>query len=1321
MARCWTCILLILVVGVGLLTAQVERVLPRKGSSSLEGTEFLVGFMQNERLEFGVDPRLQIFISSQYDAIVTIEYPLFGPQIRRVAANTVFVEDVSAYHVVNASEVPTQKGIFIRSNVPIVVYTLNTLAASTDSYTAIPIKHLGMDYLTVNRPNDRYPFNPRSDDPLDTMIRSSEFMIIAPNDYTNVEITPSYRTERGSLAGEPIVTTLYRGQCFLVRSAQSRIGIGDLTGSRIKSNLPVAVLSGHVRASVPTDSARSKDHLVEMLPPIPKWGKTYATTPFAIVYGGDVIRLMAGSDDTNIEIETPTGPFTRYLAKVGDWVDINMTEPAFYKSTKPFLVTQFMPSRRSGGSSDYDPAMVVVPPIEQYVDGALMQFPLLERQEQLGAFQNFYHFINVVAEDIAVPSLRVNDRLVRDIAPRILTQSIPGTNLKWAQVQLQPGSYTVTADSGLFSGVMYGSTNADSYANLIAVSYDPIPQDDRTPPVYALTIDCGEINGTVTDQGRDTARLYEVTVQTQRTFNYRWTIDGPTDSVGTRTITASVRDLWQDAQIVIHSYDHKGNGKEWLYRYDAPDIIIPTQIQIDARSRGTNCERVVIVNQDSTPVVIRSVSLSGDQRLSLDRSIVVDTTVSSKDSLVLLVCVTATTNTDPAVGTVTVDLGCGRIKTIVVRSASSAMAVTRDHDFGPVRVGDTVCTDIPVINTGSLPVIVTQWVADTSVGRFLPELPTMPDTLLPGDTLWVKVCFTPDSLRSYQRRDSIFTDPDLGLYTTWTGRGIAPDVPDVIIDWGRRRVGTSHDTIYTLRNDGEASCLINVGTPVEASFTSTSFGGEVLLGGLELDDLDLRFTPDREGPFSDTILASVDWRYHPVVRIILRGEGTLPKIAVQDLDMGDVVIGTRRDSTVDLLFVSGTEEPTIFNNRITGPDDAAFVLPTTLLNTGRMLAPSQIGGVVSFTPDRLGPFRMAVILEHDAAPGTQRLFDTINIIGRGIPVPVKRLDVSLDLDVYDACEEVSIPLLLRNTGTLPFPIDSILVQFADQMVSVPGLPLILMPGEQQQLMVDVLPTRTTIGPVVGTIYHADTVAATFRDQLDVRTPAPTITLQMPGLATPGSVVQLRIVVTGDRSRDTSEPIRIEILAPPDRLQFEEGGVPVVLQDASQGTRSIGATVQRTQGGILLDLSQTVTSQYSVDATIDAIVLWKDMAPTSVSASVVDNFCGDAARTETSFSVDQCADDLRRVRFGALPLVRASVVQQPSGEDLSLRFESTLETSVKIQLFDLSGHGIVLASNFTLQKGISHCKFSCSGRATGFYNLVVTYENGEEVLPVVIVN
>ena len=104
-------------------------------------------------------------------------------------------------------------------------------------------------------------------------------MFIAVEDSTTVTYIPNTNT----LADQPFEIksiVLQAGECYLVQSQQSvLIGSRDLTGSRVTSTKPIVLLSGHVRAGIPNKTSNSKDHLIEMLPPIPKWRKHYISSP----------------------------------------------------------------------------------------------------------------------------------------------------------------------------------------------------------------------------------------------------------------------------------------------------------------------------------------------------------------------------------------------------------------------------------------------------------------------------------------------------------------------------------------------------------------------------------------------------------------------------------------------------------------------------------------------------------------------------------------------------------------------------------------------------------------------------------------------------------------------------------------------------------------------------------------------------------------------------------------------------------------------------------------------------------------------------------
>ncbi len=1312
------------------VVAQVERVLPRKGGgSSLEGTEFLVGFMQNEIQESDTDPRLQIFICSQYDATVNIKFP--GQpftQIRRIAANTVHVETVLPIFEATASEYVQRKSISITSDVPIVVYALSTLATSTDSYTAIPVKHLGTQYLTVNMPADQYRMRNPLIPELDTTKRRAEFMIMAVEDRTDVTITPTVQTEQGRPANVPFQVQLDSGETYLVKAARTLVGYGDLSGSRINADKPIAVLSGHMRTSVPTDVNASKDHLVEMLPPMQTWGMEYVTTPFAMVEEGDVVRLMTADVDTHIEIITEDGLVDQFFTRAGEWRDVRLMKPAYYRSNKPFFVMQFMPSSRpfAGTNPNYDPAMVVVPPLDQYVERALFQFPILDSTPQIGSAQRFYYFINVVAEAKAIPSMRVNQLLVKDIAPEIETQQVPGTDLYWATVPLTPAVYTITADSGLFSGVMYGTSYADSYANLFGVAYEPLPQDDRSPPEYALDVSCGDIDGLVVDVSPDSALLTEVIVQTAQTFNYRWAISNPLDEFGKTQISAWVRDRWQDARFVVHAYDHKGNGREWLFEYDAPAISVPDRIVLEASTGDTICVPVSVVNVDSTARTISSISLWLPGHFSLKDTVAAGTVVAPGDSVVVTLCYVSDSTGLQRSARLIVDLGCGLTKEIELVGRTTTSIETADHDFGPVRLGDTVCVDLPIVNTGIAAISIDSIVKGAGQDYWydVASVP-LPRMLQPGDTIWVRVCYSPSGEGSTERTDTVATAPRLGATMWIRGRGVAPLVRQIFVDWGKRRVGLDYDTLSRLHNDGSGACRVTPGAPVvgEAAFDVTSITSRAAFGLApgEGIDLPLRFSPSREGPFADTIPLVVDWALHPRVEVILLGQGMLPIAEPNDIDMGDVVIGQQRDSVVDYLRSIGSEDLEVFAIRHVGPDVTAFVVDPAVDAMQVLPMGSTVVGNLRFTPTRLGQHTMEIEVDH-ATVGNDTITSVIRIRGNGIDEPVRSWAAALRCpDTVDACVQDTFVVVVTNTGTLditPVRVDieimSTLRSFTDQLGP-------LRPGAERTYTFTEISTRASISrDVRAVVWLDDGESITITKNVELRSSEPDFDLEISDPVANGGSVVVSFSAQRTDSLDVPENLEILLTAPADRWEPNVSPIPVRVTDRTGVNRVVMAAVTRIADRTMIVLSEPVQAPYDLRGELVGTPLWRDVNGIVLDGQVSATSCSDEVTDRLLLTVEACGGNLRSVLFDALPQVRVSIVGHPVGDQLDLLIESSHETEIQLHLLSATGEVAVLADKFPLQKGIHHCNFSTSDRASGFYGLIVRYGSGEQILPVVLV-
>lgn len=1308
------------------VVAQVERVLPRRGGSSLEGTSFVVGFMANEILEVGEDPRVQVFISSQFDATVTISSPLISPVTYTVPANTVRVFSMNAMQVVNASEQVSPKAIFIEADVPIVVYTLNTLALSTDSYTAIPIKHCGTDYYTVNRPTDWYRPG-RTPNPLDRAPRVGEFMVMATEDGTDVVITPRVRTKGGRAANQSFNVKLNKGDCYLVQAHATRHGGDDLTGSSINASLPVAVLSGHMRSSVPTDSSISKDHLVEQLPPVNKWGRTYATSPFAQIQRPDAFRIVGSRNDQTIRLTTRFGSSTVTLSSPGQWRDTVLKEPVYWSSDEPFLLTQFMSSSTSGAYGD--PAMVIVPPVEQFVNQSLFQFPVLEESGLDN--QQYFYFINLVAEASALSTLRVNATPVTTIAPQIRTQTIPGTSLHWATLQLSEGAFMMQADTGLYSGVMYGTSVVDSYANMIGVAYDSVRVNDVSPPVYRLAIECGEVSGVVRDSSELIPKLDDVRVIQSRTTNYRWSIAPSTDNPGELDIWAQVKDLWRDAQIVIHAYDDQGNGKEWLYRYDAPNVTVPADIVIDATGVGQQCTTAVFQNRDSTPVTIARISLSGDVRFTMPPPSIRDTVIAPGDSLVVTVCIRPTTDTSQARGTLIIEYPCRLQRFVNVRSATTASLETVPLDFGDVRVGDTACSRLPIINTGLTDVIITAILIERALQQFSVDITrlSLPKLLKPKDTLWVPVCFTPDTVGVITRIDTVRSLPDCGLRTQMRGRGVQPQIPSIVIDWRLRRVGVGYDSTITIRNDGTGRAVINgwQSWSSAAAVVSSGPADAIALRPGETLSIPCILTPKRRGAFDQIDSVRVDWSTHPVVTVHHLGIGIQPDVRGIDIDFGAVVLGTSKDSLVDHLVSGGDGGNTsarVSQIRIVGPDAAAFVISPVVLATSALASIDTLRALTRFVPLRSGSHRCIIEVDYDGRYGAGDTTIRYELRGQGI-VPVR---ANLGLRVataraVSACQPEPLTITIANSGDGIARIDTIEIisDAGRRLVLADSSGVVLLPGGQQQWNTAWMVTRSSDPTII--VRVVDSAGVELRDTVVMTVTMPSVSLSLavngaPLLMTGSNELRASVRLDAPTSEDISA--RVTIVVPQSRFFASTVGARVTGVRPSGFVDTI-VSVTQSRDTITLDLPLSA-GPWSYQVGIAGDVLWEDPKAFSMHAAVDSSPCYNSERVELDdLVVSPCGSSVRVVRLTGRPQLIVDVLTMPARENLVLRIDSEAATTVKITIETLAGQHFTLVEGFSLQKGVQHCNFSCSGWATGVYRVKVHGDSGETDCKVIIVN
>lgn len=237
----------------------------------------------------------------------------------------------------------------------------------------------------------------------------------------------------------------------------------DLTGSLIESDKPIAVFSGHVRAEIPhgflnqNSTTSSRDHLVEMLPPVNAWGYSALIAPYSTASLPDLVRIISHDNGNKITIN---GTLVATL-NAGEFYEIpKLTGPASVQSSNPILVGQYLHTSRygvsgGGGTAYGDPAYSLVFPVEQFDTSYTFMV-----DEDASAFTG--NFINIVTCESGFTDMLLDGNLISS-SSGFSAQKFPGSKYVYAQVRVSQGSHKISA-SLPFGITVYAMGGVDSYA-----------------------------------------------------------------------------------------------------------------------------------------------------------------------------------------------------------------------------------------------------------------------------------------------------------------------------------------------------------------------------------------------------------------------------------------------------------------------------------------------------------------------------------------------------------------------------------------------------------------------------------------------------------------------------------------------------------------------------------------------------------------------------------------------------------------------------------------------------------------------------------------
>ncbi|XP_077193125.1 IgGFc-binding protein-like isoform X2 [Paroedura picta] len=416
----------------------IAGLIPQAASLSPLGKEFATAFMQNtlQRITPG-DFTLMI---SGYAPGTSVTIYMKQPTLRAVTQ----VNDGQTLSVKIPHEAEMAgTGLFdstvvVRADKDISILSVNKKLNSVDTAIVYPVTSFGTEYYIVT--------------PTVGTDRFREFAIIGWEEPTSVDVyLKGIVTFQGKTYhhGSKISIALSPYQTVQLQSK------GDVSGTRIISQKPVAVYSGHTCVSRHV----SCDHVSEQLLPVSSWGTHFIvpSLPFDTEY--DIVYVST-SQKTSVDAQIGASRSRRVLPAARAILYGIQGSTALSLSASSGIQVTFFGDGGTHGNLHYDPFFMAIPPVSSYC-----QAYNIYGQDQ------FENYALIIAKSSETSEITLDKQPLRHLQ----WNPVPGTEFSWASHSLghRRSVHVVEHPTSLFGLLSVGVGNEKAYGSPAVCAKDP--------------------------------------------------------------------------------------------------------------------------------------------------------------------------------------------------------------------------------------------------------------------------------------------------------------------------------------------------------------------------------------------------------------------------------------------------------------------------------------------------------------------------------------------------------------------------------------------------------------------------------------------------------------------------------------------------------------------------------------------------------------------------------------------------------------------------------------------------------------------------------
>lgn len=813
----------------------------------MEGTRYMVAFPQvwASPSEKPLPQPMQLYISAKVKATVRVQTPssindnaridrtftVQANEVLKVPIPTSYMNGVSA----SGPESQTKRGygILVSSDKPISVSTYQAWMGNGELARQLPIEAWGRNYYTMNFYQDRYGISGQYKN------RPGQILLIAAKDNTVITYTPTCTTEGGSdnpstPRGVPQTITLEKGETYVIKAKidenYNKEWVTDLSGTKIVSNKPVGVISGHTKVAImrypdvlpPTGIFSAEAHFVrnnvhDAILPVEMAGTKFVTLPCmytptrvvgqgSIEFGidddrGDVVRIVAIEDNTKVYSMRQDGSSLkaeRTLRSGESFLATSLEVATYWETDKPVVMAHYGKSyakilppvlmRRKGVEQSMGhPTVESGMPMMQYV-------PSIDRWASYGVFfapEGMDNFLNIVFKTEQVGQIKIDGRSLTS-AFGGSTRPLKGTPYSFIRTPVGAGNHFIESsnDSIRWAAWSYGSLDGlqqgRAYGTPISVDL-AIPCDDSLNTIVADV--CGDMYGQirVLPENSPCAQLFWFTLENADNYELQANMDELTDSKVFPFILRVI-DKKKPAYAKIKVVTRSGNWIEREYSYDGIDFLFdPTEINFGTQPYNQKaCTTVTVTNKQKTTVKLDSLKF-GNVAFSVAPTSI---QLGPNESKTIEVCGTikqAGKITDTLIATV----NCIEIKLLPVEiRGAEPIFYASDQNWGIIPKNDTQTKQIELLNAGKAEIIVSDYQPRGNVYFTNSTLvQSLPLTLQPGQRFMYNIDYSPNGETgiAHSLRINYTTNATKEkLYSDLDGKGSDAELSVSSLSWTER-------------------------------------------------------------------------------------------------------------------------------------------------------------------------------------------------------------------------------------------------------------------------------------------------------------------------------------------------------------------------------------------------------------------------------------------------------------------------------------------------------------------------------------------------------